>query len=826
MATQTVWALGTAPVQGSGIQLNFFENPDVTRGALASLAAPIGRIGGARPVRGREGLIARIEQARLDPDSEEKIWVLHGLGGVGKSATALAIARQAESTGADVWWMHAADADSLATFMATLASRLGASQEIRHRNVADLVWERLRVHQRAWLLVLDGLDNPASGDGDVPPFSDGSGWVRPLAGGLGCVVITSRESRPEIWGTWCRLSEVQVLSPDVAAQVLLDHAPHLVDSESQARSLGATLGGLPLALQMAGDALATAAATPYELTRPRMPRTFDEYRSQIEISPGDGASAGAEPATELLDVLASTWKISLDAVSGSDREDAVAMLGFLSCFADAPIPVALLLQLEVIRLVLPRVGTPDDVSRHLRSLESVGLLKIEAGSSEEGSREPFSLIYVHPLVRRCCRSDPRIRNDLAWLQSQATIMIDFLVSEVLQEANDWRLWTVLEPHVFDISAAMVATPGFTDIAVSIMCRLGVLAAKSLQVCGAYEEAGRRLRDVESLQRVYLPRHDERHLELSEAFASLARHRGNLDGAATAYRGIYNSCIRTYGLLHRKSIRVGAGLAGVLHQQGDAAAAGELLETILQAAQEGLGEHDRQTLALRANIACLLYEAGARDIAEERIQQVLVDQEAVLGPRAEDTLRTRLNLAQMYRFRGAFELSADEYATAIKAFDAVHGVWSLRSLNARISMAGLVRDQGDSREAERLYRSVLADAERFLGPDHLVTRKAARRLRSLVLRNDADDSGGFHGLAAAEIGLSATDGPPAKLHSVESNPTEGWMLGESIPEYHSSTLRSLRHLNSDAWSLGKSGRRIRALVVIVFFGLLAVLMLLG
>ncbi len=789
MATQTVWALGNAPVQASGVQVNFFDSPDVTIGELPSLAAPVGRIGAAWPVRGREELIARIEQARLTPDSQDKVWVLHGLGGVGKSMTALAIARQAEASGADVWWMHAANLDSLATLMVALAARLGASQEIRTRNVGDLVWERLRVHSRPWLLVLDGLDDPAGAGG--PTFADGTGLVRPFAGGRGCVVITSRESRADSWGSWCELLEVPVLPPDVASQVLLDHAPHLGTNTVGAKLLGAALGGLPLALQMAGDALTTAAETPHELIRPNSPRTFDEYRCQIEGDPDDGSPAVAETTGELLDVLTATWKISLDAVSGTDREDAVMMLGFLSCFADAPIPVAVLLHLEALRLALPQIDIAEDVSRQLRSLESAGLLRIEAGSTEGGSRNPFSLIYMHRLVRRCCRADARIRENLPGMQSQATVMINSLVSTELREKNDWRLWAVLEPHVFDITAAMVSSVGFSHSAVALMCELGILAAKSLQACGAYEEAGRRLRDVESLQRAHVPEPDERHLELSEAFASLARRRGKLAEAAKAYNDIYGSYILTYGLLDRRSIRVGAGLAGVMHEAGDAASAAELLDTILDAAREGLGEQDRQTLALRANIACLLYEVGSREIAEEQIRNVLADQEAALGARAEDTLRTRLNLAQMCRFRQAFAESAVQYGIAIAAFDAVYGVWSTQSLSTRVSMAGLVRDQGRIDDAEALYRSVLADAQKFLGPDHLITRRAERRLRTLVLREGPADSEAFHGMAAdVRMRISTTARAAGTIYGATNPSNTGWILGAGVPENHSGTLSGI------------------------------------
>ncbi|MEV6303441.1 tetratricopeptide repeat protein [Actinoplanes sp. NPDC051861] len=773
--TPGVWALGNAPVQvgAENVQNNYyFDRRDPTREELPGLAAPFGRLVTELPVRGREELIAEIEQARATPDSPDKVWVLHGFGGAGKSTVALAVAQRAESAGADVWWMRAGDRDSLATLTAALASRLGASRELgAGDNAGDLMWERLRVRRRPWLLVLDGLDDPADGGG--PAFADGSGLVRPLAGGLGCVVITSRDPRPASWARWCRLREVPLLDPEAAGQILLDHAPHLAGSTAEARALGAALGGLPLALGMAGAALATVHEAPPELVRPGTPRTFGEYRTLLEPGQSDG-----DPP----DVLGSIWEISLGAVRSGDRDDAAAMLGFLSCFADAPVPLKLLLRVEALRAALPRVSSTEDVARHLDALAKVGLLRIEPGSAET-----FSLIHVHRLVRRCCRADPHVRREMAGMQSHATVLINSLVTAELRDRDDWRLWAALEPHVFGISAAMVAGTGFSDDGVHLMCRLGILAAKSLQACGAYEAAGRRLDDVETLLRAHEPDPGIRHLELAEARAELARRRGRLAEAAESYREIYNAYARMHGLPHRTTIRAGAGLAGVLHQSGRARTAGDLLDLLLVAAREGLGEADRQTLALRANIACLQYELGFRDAAEEQIREVLAGQETALGTRDGDTLRTRLNLAQMCRFRRAFDESEAEYRTAIAAFDAVHGRSSTQSLSARISLAGLTREQGGRDTAEAMYRTVLADAQRSLGPDHLITQRAERRLQALVRGEELADSGVYEGLAADVRVRISTASPPPK----------GFVLGGSVPENHSGSLHRILDADPDA-----------------------------
>jgi tetratricopeptide (TPR) repeat protein len=547
---------------------------------------------------------------------------------------------------------------------------------------------------------------------------------------------------------------------------------------------------------MAGDALASTQATPHELRTPGVPRTFDEYRHQLEAGAPVTASIDSESAGDLFGLLAQTWKLSLELVNGSDRAEVVSLLDYLSCFADAPIPVELLLRLDLMRAALPQLDIVEQLRRDLRSLESVGLLRIEAGSAEGGDPTSISMIHVHRLVRRCCRAERRSEVDGVRFQSNALLLIDAFATAQVREVNDWRIWAVVEPHIFHISDAMTAQPGFSLEAIALMCKLGTMAAKALQACGAYDEAEKRLRRMEALQKAHLPASDDRHLELSEAFASLARRRGDLATAMKAYNEIYGAYLLAHGQLHRKTIRVGAGLAGVLHQAGNRKGAAELLDSILIAARESLGDADRQTLALKANVACLMYEMDSWGTAEAEIREVLTAQQCLLGEQHEDTVRTRLNLAQMYRVRGAFDEAAGEYAAAIRAFNAVYGVSSAQSLTTRTSMAGLLRDRGMTEAAEASYRAVLTDAQRYLGADHLVTQRVSRRLDALLKNPDLEESGVFRGLAAVVRAAKASELPAYVLagRAVESgtnftHSSNRFVLSEGVPENHSGTLNA-------------------------------------
>src|SRR5215472_17393627 len=139
------------------------------------VAVPLGRL--PVEVRGRDALLGELCQsfgrrllaARLRW-SGPRVWVLAGMGGLGKSTVALAAARAARARGWKVWWVTATDAASLTGGMLEVLRQLRAP-ELVIRPVCegvpaapDHVWEFLNgphLAGRRWLLIFDNADNPA-----------------------------------------------------------------------------------------------------------------------------------------------------------------------------------------------------------------------------------------------------------------------------------------------------------------------------------------------------------------------------------------------------------------------------------------------------------------------------------------------------------------------------------------------------------------------------------------------------------------------------------------------------------------------------------------
>lgn len=298
-------------------------------------------------IYGREHLVSELvnlfhRQGRRQP----RVQVLCGAGGIGKTTTALQVAYHLQSKGVSVWWISAAESVDLQLGMRQLARRLGATaQDLEYdwtSNAPDVLWRLLAAFPTRWLLVVDNADDPRLLAPANETVAAGRGWIRPPFGHRGALVVTTRDSNPEIWGDWCQLRRVEILSPTDSAKVLTDYAGDTAGSDSDAAALAARLGGLPLALELAGKYLADAIRLPL----PGAITNFVELRSALDrgdltaVFPDRGQPTNHNQARR---AIGYTWELSLTLLALRGQAETRPMLRLLSIFADAPLPVQVVL---------------------------------------------------------------------------------------------------------------------------------------------------------------------------------------------------------------------------------------------------------------------------------------------------------------------------------------------------------------------------------------------------------------------------------------------------------------------------------------------------
>ena len=428
---------------------HYHQSPDSV--APPSVNPPFGALPNNLPGRDAEktALITALRST-----TTRALHVLHGIGGGGKSALALWLARQATDTeGMDVFWVRAGRDDPLAEAMLSVALQCGAPPDSVQRAASNwreaqkLVWDQLERRANRWLLIFDNADDvtePRLLSYEGGQFDDASGWVRSSAAGL--VVVTSRQGDEEIWGDAALRHRIEPLSDAASVELLQGLAPGAGPAEDAAR-LAARLGGLPLALRLAGRYLKKG--------RGRQ-RTFAAYLDELEhniavLDRGDVLSAAADNEARARRSVQLTWELSLRLLEEWGLAPARPLLQVLSC-PGAPHPLRLEL-VDADHLGDTPVRCGDHVfgqaylEQVMEGLASVGLLDHIDVPAGEG-RPPIPCVAMHPLVASVIADslahgpDPAYRDGI-WTAAQA--VLDATTPGETNTPQAWQAWLTLPP---------------------------------------------------------------------------------------------------------------------------------------------------------------------------------------------------------------------------------------------------------------------------------------------------------------------------------------------------------------------------------------------
>ena len=238
---------------------------------------------------GREQLLEELH-AHLE---QHRRTALYGLGGVGKTQTALVYAERHRDDYRAVLWVEADSRESLVSGFAALAEPLGLPQKVDADQTGMVAAvQRWLTGNKDWLLILNNADQPELVEEFLPKEAHGR------------VLLTCRPPHLERLGIFEPL-EIEELSEADAVAFLKRRTQRneLLDSEEQAaEELVHELGCLPLAMEQ-------ATAYIHKLGCP-----FDTYLAQyrkqgIRLLEKGHVVAGSYPNS-----VATTWLLNFEAV--------------------------------------------------------------------------------------------------------------------------------------------------------------------------------------------------------------------------------------------------------------------------------------------------------------------------------------------------------------------------------------------------------------------------------------------------------------------------------------------------------------------------------
>jgi hypothetical protein len=621
--------------------------------------------------------------------------ILTGMGGMGKTQLAAALARRArDGAWVDVLvWITAQSQYAIIDAYARAAAVLTGADAQDATSAATEFLAYLAGTTTRWLVVLDDLAEPALLDGWWPPRTP-----------TGQIIVTTRRRDAALASHGC-LIPVNPFTQDEARRYLSEKFEELPDRLDEAEQLAADVGYLPLMLGQV-----TAFIIDQGITCGQYRTLFAEAIRLVDLVPEPGSVPDAyrlPVATSLL--------LSVEAAD-SLRPVGLAhpLLQLLSLLDPNGIPVPVLTTAAALRYTgsrrdPPADGPPIQPIQIQSACAALTRLNLAITTGDETARR----MRVHALVQRAVRdqltptqfADAVIAAADALAQAWPAIDRDPDLSQALRSNA-----TVLRRHAEDLLWADHAHP--------LLFRAG----RSLGEAGLATAACTYFKQLIDQATARLgPDHPDC-LAARRNYARWQGEAGDPDAAVATLEALLANATELAGPDHPDTLATRSDLARWRGEAGyPAAFVANDFEVLLTEQERVLGTDHPDTLTTRMNLAFWRRNSGAqRTELVVTLEAIVADQTRTLGRDHPDTMITRHDLARAYG-------EAGDPAGAIASFEAlladrirILGPDHPDTMITRGNLAYFWGAAGNPERAVTAFRALLIDRLRILGPDHPYT----------------------------------------------------------------------------------------------------------
>lgn len=573
---------------------------------------------------GRTEMLERLH-AQLLGSSETVVMpiVLHGMGGVGKTAIAVEYAHRYMADYDVVWWIPAQERNLISPALGELAERLGLKAGDEYGEAAAAAREALRLGRPydRWLLIFDNAEEPAD-------------LLEHFPGGPGHVIVTSRNPA---WTSTADPVDVNVFSRHES----VEHLQRMVEglSDAEANQVAAELGDLPLAVEHAGAWLQATGMPASEYVA----LLEDQLAATIDLS----------QALDFPRPASATWRVSFDLLR-QQSPAAARLLELCSFFAPDPISMELLNSdemLQALRKVDGKVRDRGVLGRLIRDMARYSLAKIDRGSNA---------ISMHRLVQAAIRLGLDAERGTDTVHEVHRVLTGARPRQGdTDDPENWHRYDQIWPHL-EPSRAWDCDEVDTR-------QLLIDRVRYLWKRGDFPQALRTGRELEQRWREKLqPQEYWQLLYLRSHIANVLRSQGKFQEAYDLDSAVYAEQRQILGETDPQTLQTARSLGGDLRGLGDFRRAKELDAATYEQLKDAFGVDDPATLNGANNLAEDLRLMGdcfrARDLDTETLQH----RERVLtNPDHPYTLHSAANLARDLRdvgdYAGSVELLRDIYA---------------------------------------------------------------------------------------------------------------------------------------------------------------------
>lgn len=653
---------------------------------------------------GREAILESIGESLAKSQAVTLAQAITGLGGIGKTQTALEYAYQNHDNYRAVLWVRADTPEVLHADFAALAGVLQLFKAPEQdQSIAIKAVQRWLQENSHWLLIIDNVEQPEIVDDLLPTHHHGHVLLttRSQATGPTAQRINLEKMPPHI-GALFLLRRTQIIRHD---QSLDDAAP---EARRIARDISITLDGLPLALDQAGSYIESA-----ECGLQGFLERYQQRRAELLKHRGRLTLPGDHPIS-----VYTTLELCFEQVAHASTaaKDLLQLCAFL--YADS----------------IPEEIFSAGASELTRALRSVAgdILAFDAAIVELRKyslirRNPnLHTLTVHRLVQAILKDRMSSASRHQWAE-RAVRVVNRAFPDVTFE--NWQTCERLLPHARTCAGYIEEWDMQFPEAIRLLEQLG----RYMRDRALFSEAEPFLTGALTLQ---LQQGDVKTSSLAQTLHSVAflyYNQGKYDQAERLFRQALEICENDITLEYPVMVQCLDGLSVLYLDDGKYDLAEEYCKRSLAICERILGPKHAHIADCLNNLAEVHRLTGNYTQAEPLFKQAIMVWEETLGPEHPEVAQALNNLALLYYHLKKYQQAEPLYQRALAIWEKTLGPKHQYVAFVLNNLAALYLAQDNYSQAELFYQKAIALRREILGAEHPDVAQSLSNLALLYTR---------------------------------------------------------------------------------------------
>lgn len=705
---------------------------------------------------GREDILAHLHSCLRSNKTAvlTQTLAISGLGGMGKTQTAVEYAYRSRNDYQAIFWLRAETHDLLVAEVVSLATVLDVPEksEQNQQHVVAGVTRWLNTHEN-WLLIVDNIE-------DMKVLHD----VLPCAGG-GSTLLTTRTQST---GTFATCIALEQMEPEEGAFFLLRRAKRIAPDAfleekttldyEMAKEISSLMDGLPLALDQAGAYIEETGCnlSDYLERYQHHHTTLLDLRGKVCESHPLSVRATLSLCLEQLEQINSTAADILrlcaflhpDAIPEEMCLKGTVYSGFALERPDAH-PITLDTAIAALRTLslLRRHPETKSVSMH-RLVQTVVKDVMDEGEQRHWAERAVQVVnHLFPTVQ----SD--VQDLHHWVQPQTYLPHALVATQLIDK---WHLtFSEANQLLHKVGLYFFARAEYTQAEVllqkakeSHVQSLGEIHSKTAESFNAlgdlfyyqskYEQAEIFLQQALWIREQVV---DATHPDIASNLSKLARlyqEQGQYRQAEPLLQRALTIHEQNVGPEHPDVADVLNSLGFLHRRQGKLMQAEPLLRRALTIYEQSLGPEHPDVLFSLTYLASLFYDQGKYKQAEDYYLRTLTMREHVMGQDHPHVATSLNDVARVFRVQGKYAQAEPLFQRAVAIYTNTVGEQHPYTATSLMNLAVLYREMDRSLQAEVLLHQAKAIYEKTVGDEHPRVAQCLNELATLHMRQGQDE----------------------------------------------------------------------------------------